>query len=190
MQNIVCLFCSVLGNSSVIWNSEHRPAPPPFKAKKGPSEGSKAGPPLGPCWKCPRSRGPVSRPVSALPPVATVGEAAGQLQLGGGGAVPGHPRWGALHGRWPWALQDLRCGGELWEPEGLPLRQAHRLQWFHNKVSRCWFFTDSYKNVSFSLSCGCMKWTLWILDLEENQTVKRLENVIFEKWRKQWWKDL
>lgn len=49
MQNIVCLFCSVLGNSSVIWNSEHRPAPPPFKAKKGPSEGSKAGPPLGPC---------------------------------------------------------------------------------------------------------------------------------------------
>lgn len=35
-----------------------------------------------------------------------------------------------------------------------------------------------------------MKWKLWILDLEENQTVKRLENVIFEKWRKQWWKDL
>lgn len=35
-----------------------------------------------------------------------------------------------------------------------------------------------------------MKWKLWILDLEENQTVKHLENVIFEKWRKQWWKDL
>lgn len=27
-------------------------------------------------------------------------------------------------------------------------------------VGRCGFFTDSFKNVSFSLSCGCVKWKL------------------------------
>lgn len=117
----------------------------------------------------PRSRGPVSRPVSALSPVAAVGEAASQLQRGGGGAVPGHPRWSALHGRRPGALQDLRRGGELWEPEGLPVRQAHRLQWFHYKVGFSQILTKMW-------ACSLFDWAVKGVDSrelpEENQTVK------------------
>lgn len=75
------------------------------------------------------------RPVSAVSPVVAVREAASQFQWSGGGAVPSHPWWGALHGREPRALQDLCRGGELWEPEGVPVRQPHRLKWLHHKVS-------------------------------------------------------
>lgn len=80
------------------------------------------------------------RPVSSVSPVVAVGAAAGQLQRRGGGAVPNHPRWGALHGRQPGSLQDLLCGGELREPERVPLRRSHRLQWFRYQVSQ-WFNT-------------------------------------------------
>lgn len=68
----------------------------------------------------------------AVSPVVAVREAPGQFQRSGGGAVPSHPWWGSLHGRQPWAMQDLRCGGELWEPDGLQVWQSHRLQWFHH----------------------------------------------------------
>lgn len=67
-------------------------------------------------------------PIFSASPVAAVGAAAGQLHGSGGGALPNHPRRGALHGRQPGSLPDLRRGGELWEPERLPLRQPHRLQ--------------------------------------------------------------
>lgn len=90
------------------------------------------------CSKWPRSRRSALlslRPVSSVSPVVAVGAAASQLQRGGGGAVPNHPRWGALHGRQPGSLQDLLCGGELREPERVPLRRSHRLQWFRYQVS-------------------------------------------------------
>lgn len=75
------------------------------------------------------------RPLFAVSPVVAVRAAASQLQWSGGWAVPSHPWWGALHGRRPGALQVLRCGGKLREPEGLPVWRPHWLQWSHHKVS-------------------------------------------------------
>lgn len=61
------------------------------------------------------------------PLVVAVGEAAGQLLRGGGPAVPGRPRRGAVRGRRAQALPELLRGGELREPEGGALRRPHRL---------------------------------------------------------------
>lgn len=94
-------------------------------------------------------------PLSSMSPVAAVRAAAGQLHGSGGGALPNHPRWGALHGRRPGSLPDLRSGGELWEPERLPVRQPHRLQWFHNQVSRC-------VNILAPVLCVCVRLCVYV----------------------------
>lgn len=92
------------------------------------------------------------RHVSAVSPVVAVGEGAGWLQCSGGGTVPSHPWWGALHGLQTRALQDLCCGGKLGEPEGLPVRQHHRCLWFHHKVSLvCSVFGHSHIVLTFTV---------------------------------------